>query len=124
VADSNAPAEDVLVIDDRRVMAFPAVYARTLGEGLRLIEERPWRQVWLDHDLGGDETIMPIVELLEQRALDGRPLPIGTICVHSANPPGAMTISAALERWYRLRRVDAAWFTRRPGGPQRASLRP
>jgi hypothetical protein len=43
-------------------------------------------ELWLDHDLGEDDTIWPVVEVLERAAFEERPLDIGVINVHSANP--------------------------------------
>jgi hypothetical protein len=63
-------------------------------------------ELWLDHDLGGEDIIMPVVSLLEQAAFDGEPFRIGMIYVHSANPIGAETVVRALRRWnYLVRRA-------------------
>jgi hypothetical protein len=53
-------AADVLVTDDQRTFAFPAVYARSATDGLARLAERPWRKVWLDYSLGNGETIEPV----------------------------------------------------------------
>ena len=50
-------AADVLVTDDQRTFAFPAVYARSATDGVARLAERPWRKVWLDYSLGNGETI-------------------------------------------------------------------
>lgn len=80
-------------------------------EGIRLLEEHRDRfiaELWLDHDLGGDDSILPVVTLLEEAAFNGRPFQIGTIFVHSANPSGAETVVRALTRWdYRVQRTVA-----------------
>nr|WP_240529879.1 cyclic-phosphate processing receiver domain-containing protein [Streptomyces mangrovisoli] len=63
-------------------------------------------ELWLDHDLGGDDSILPVVTLLEEAAFDGRPFRIGTVFVHSANPIGAETVVRSLTFWnYRVRRA-------------------
>ena len=60
-------------------------------------------ELWLDHDLGGDDTVWPVVEVLERAAFDGRPIDIGVIYVHSANPAGAAKIAQVLRHWgYRV----------------------
>ncbi|MFJ7969073.1 cyclic-phosphate processing receiver domain-containing protein [Streptomyces sp. NPDC096324] len=65
-------------------------------------------ELWLDHDLGGDDTIMPVVTLLEEAAFNGRPFQVGTVFVHSANPIGAETVMRSLARWsYRVERATA-----------------
>jgi hypothetical protein len=56
-------------------------------------------ELWLDHDLGGDDTIWPVVEVLERTAFEGRPLDVGVVYVHSANPSGARRIAQVLRRW-------------------------
>jgi hypothetical protein len=98
---------DVLVIDDIRTFTFPAVYARTEAEGLARVVERPWREVWLDHDLGPGSDVRSVVRVMEERAFGGKPLDIGLVLVHTSNPTAGDSIVAGLERWYRVRRVVA-----------------
>ncbi|WP_234326351.1 cyclic-phosphate processing receiver domain-containing protein [Streptomyces sp. NRRL S-495] len=84
-----APGPVVLGVDDLRPLPRATRIARTSQEGVRLLEEHRDSYVdelWLDHDLGGDDTVMPVVTLLEQAAFDGRPFRIGEVLVHSANP--------------------------------------
>jgi hypothetical protein len=52
-----------------------------------------------DHDLGDEDTIWPVVEVLERAAFEQRPLGIGVIYVHSANPAGAAIILQVLQHW-------------------------
>lgn len=92
----------VLAVDDLRPLPRADRVARTSDEGVRLLEEHREHRItelWLDHDLGGDDTILPVVTLLEEAAFHGRPFQIGTIYVHSANPSGAETVLRALRRW-------------------------
>ncbi|MFE7069405.1 cyclic-phosphate processing receiver domain-containing protein [Streptomyces sp. NPDC057620] len=83
--------------------------ARSSGEGVELLQEHRDSlidELWLDHDLGGDDSILPVVTLLEEAAFNGRPFRIGTVYVHSANPIGAETVVRSLTRWnYQVRRV-------------------
>jgi hypothetical protein len=95
----------VLVIDDVRTFQFDAAYARTFTEGLRLIDSQPWDEVWLDHDLGGDDTIYPIVLAMEEAAYYGCRFHIGMVFVHTDNPVGRQNITRALERYYPLQQV-------------------
>lgn len=101
----------ILGIDDLRPLPRATRIARTSREGVLLLEEHREREIdelWLDHDLGGDDSIMPVVALLEEAAFDGRPLTIGMIFVHSANPVGAEAVVRVLRRWdYRVRRTTA-----------------
>jgi hypothetical protein len=106
------PAPVILGIDDLRPLPRATRIARTSREGVELLEEHHDRfidELWLDHDLGGDDTIMPVVTLLEEAAFGGRPFRIGTVFVHSANPIGAETVVRSLARWdYRVRRAAAS----------------
>ena len=101
----------VLGIDDLRPLPRATRIARTSGEGIRLLQEHRDTfidELWLDHDLGGDDTILPVVTLLEEAAFNDRPFRIGTIFVHSANPIGAETVIRSLSRWrYQVRRATA-----------------
>ncbi|MFG2907040.1 cyclic-phosphate processing receiver domain-containing protein [Kitasatospora sp. NPDC048286] len=109
--DSVVPTPVILGIDDLRPLPGVTRIARTSREGVQLLEEH--REVfvdelWLDHDLGGDDSIMPVVTLMEEAAFNGRPFRIGTVFVHSANPIGAETVVRSLTRWnYRVRRAVA-----------------
>ena len=111
-ARPTAPAPVILGIDDLRPLPRATRIARTSREGIRLLQEHRERfidELWLDHDLGGDDTIMPVVALMEEAAFSGRAFHIGTVFVHSANPVGAETVMRSLRRWnYHVRRA-AAW---------------
>ncbi|MER0443778.1 cyclic-phosphate processing receiver domain-containing protein [Streptomyces sp. Edi4] len=110
--DNQAPPAPVILgIDDLRPLPGTTRIARTSGEGVELLKEHRDRfidELWLDHDLGGDDSIMPVVTLLEEAAFHGRPFRIGTVVVHSANPIGAETVVRSLAYWnYRVRRASA-----------------
>ncbi|WP_234355837.1 cyclic-phosphate processing receiver domain-containing protein [Kitasatospora aureofaciens] len=109
--DLAAPAPVVLGIDDLRSLPRATRIARTSREGIQLLQEHRDSfidELWLDHDLGGDDTIMPVVTLMEEAAFNGRPFQIGTVFVHSANPIGAETVVRSLTRWnYQVRRATA-----------------
>jgi hypothetical protein len=94
----------VVLVDDLRsfVDGRTAEVARTSAAGVEVLEQHRGRRIdelWLDHDLGGDDTIWPVVELLELAAFEGRPFDIGVVLVHSANPPGGAKMLQALRRW-------------------------
>ena len=96
-----------MLIDDLRsfVDGRAAEVART-RRGLERRRGQRLDELWLDHDLGGEDTIWPVVEVLERAAFEESPFDIGTVYVHSANPPGAAKIVQALGRWgYRVRLV-------------------
>ncbi|WP_344646967.1 cyclic-phosphate processing receiver domain-containing protein [Cryptosporangium japonicum] len=84
----------IVLVDDLRsfVDGRPAEVARTSSAGVELLERHRGHrldELWLDHDLGGDDTIWPVVEVLERAAFEGRPFDIGVVVVHSANAAGA-----------------------------------
>ncbi|MGW2255740.1 cyclic-phosphate processing receiver domain-containing protein [Kitasatospora sp. NPDC001660] len=106
-----APTPVILGIDDLRPLPRATRIARTSREGIQLLQEHRDSfidELWLDHDLGGDDSIMPVVTLMEEAAFSGRPFQIGTVFVHSANPIGAETVVRSLRRWkYQVRRATA-----------------
>ncbi len=105
-----AETPDVLVIDDVRTFSFPAVYARTVSEGLALIASRAWREVWLDHNLGRGADIMPIVRFLTEQAAGGQPVNVRLIYVHTSDPVAGDAMMAGLGPWYHVRRAVAHGF--------------
>lgn len=110
-----------VVVDDLRSFPgledrFEVLYARTSGDGRSLLLDlaRQGRHVdllLLDHDLGDDtghlDDILPVVDLLAERAFLGTPFDVGQVVVHSANPVGAATVQRSLERYYPVRRLPA-----------------
>ncbi|MER5400999.1 cyclic-phosphate processing receiver domain-containing protein [Streptomyces sp. NPDC002599] len=104
-----APTPVILGIDDLRLLPWTTRIARSSGEGIKLLQEHRDSfidELWLDHDLGGDDSILPVVTLMEEAAFNGRPFRIGTVFVHSANPIGAETVVRSLARWdYQVRRA-------------------
>jgi hypothetical protein len=119
--------ENILVVDDVRVMTFEATYARTISEAEALIESQPWDEVWLDHDLDFNfdtqeeamsawqsmdtSTTRPVVRWLERRAAEGRPLDVSMFIVHTANPVGKKWIASALLPWYNVAVTSAEDWT-------------
>jgi hypothetical protein len=97
-----------VLVDDLRsfVDGRSAEVARTSAAGVALLDryrDRRLDELWLDHDLGGDDTIWPVVEVLERAAYEDRRFDIGVIYVHSANPAGATKIAQVLRHWgYRV----------------------
>lgn len=87
----------ILFIDDEREMAC-ATIARTSQEGLDLLRSGTWDEVWLDHDLSGEDTTLPVVDWLSESAYFDRPV-VPVVYVHSMNPIGADTIVRSLRRY-------------------------
>nr|WP_310430030.1 cyclic-phosphate processing receiver domain-containing protein [Catenuloplanes niger] len=103
-----------VLVDDLRSFTDgrAALVARTSADAVTLLGRHRHDHIdelWLDHDLGGTDTIWPVVTLLEQAAFDGTPFDIGAVLIHSANPPGAIRLNQTLRRWgYRVRAVPGS----------------
>lgn len=97
-------AKRVILVDDLRSFTDgrSAEVARTSVAGLALLQAHRDKRVdelWLDHDLGENDTIWPVVEVLEHAAFEGHPFDISAVYIHSANPSGAAKMAQALRRW-------------------------
>jgi hypothetical protein len=82
--------DDVRSFRDQR----ECLVARSSASAVELLRSlAPQRidELWLDHDLVGDDTIWPVVELLITR-----PLEVGAVVVHAARSGPAMRVLAAL----------------------------
>ena len=76
--------DDVRGFKDER----PALVARSSQEALALLDELGRMRIdhlWLDHDLVGDDTIRPVVDLLVHLATTGSPLNVAQVHIHTAN---------------------------------------
>jgi hypothetical protein len=91
-----------LWIDDVRPAPNGWVWAKTLDSALRLYLMEAPDEISFDHDLGGDETSMPLAKLIEDNAFNGVREP-PRWHVHSANPVGRKNLEAA------LRNADRYW---------------
>lgn len=100
-------AERWLVVDDLRVVGDlsyfkdpPVVtHVETTAAGIQRLTDEEFDILWLDHDLGPDGTIMPLVDWLSERAFNGDPVKLDAIVVHSANPTGVATMLQTLARY-------------------------
>jgi hypothetical protein len=115
----------ILIIDDERTFD-PArldiregdllVHARTSFEGLRRLRQRAWDELWLDRDLGGDDTIAPVVKALLKAIAAGQPIEIGRIVVHTNNSEEGRHMVEDLSPYYRVERLfDTRPFLAKPG---------
>ena len=105
--------ENILVVDDVRVMKFEATYARTIKQAKELLQSGAWDEVWLDHDLdfhfdthdeaveawqsAATSTTRPLVEWMEDADLD-----IGMVIIHTGNPVGKQWIAQRLLPCYNV----------------------
>jgi hypothetical protein len=89
-APSPRPSPLTVLVDDVRGFRDerPGQVARSSQEALKLFDELGGTRIddlWLDHDLVGEDTIRPVVDVLVQLANAGSPLNVGTIHIHSSN---------------------------------------
>lgn len=94
-----------LFVDDVRNPPDPSwQVARSSSEALKMCEVFWPGELALDHDLGGEDTIMVFLKGLYE-AWDGiKPIPSWT--VHSSNPAGRMNINSFMNSWEKSSRKD------------------
>lgn len=99
-------------------------YARTSAEGIQILTElieagTVVDEVWLDHDLGEDDTarygfdtIMPVVAWLEELGYNAeRAELVGHVVIHTANVSAVPAMNAALRPYFKTSTVNASdWF--------------
>lgn len=107
----------ILLIDDLRDFLVPdtdteITIARTSQQALDILAQKnDWDELWLDHDLGGDDTIMVIVDYLSEKAFLDEPVNVGMVFIHTSNPVGRKQMKLTLDRYgYNTRLVDAEQF--------------
>jgi len=81
-------------------------------------------ELWLDHDLGGEDTVRPVLALLDELDHAGRRLAVTRAVIITSNPVGGNVTRLALtrlgydhERLYSLRGVLTANGTTRSTSP-------
>ena len=90
-ADAGAEPEILRVlVDDVRDFkdGRAAVVLRTSAAAVAYLQGLAGRwidELWLDHDLIGEDTVQPLVDLLVTEAMQGRPVPVRRVWVHSSN---------------------------------------
>ena len=99
-----------VLIDDVRGFrdGRPALVARSSQEALTLLGNLEGKRIdhlWLDHDLGGEDTIRSVVDLMIQQANAGAPLNVGQVHIHTAN--------VGAGRWMLLELQGAGYFVAR-----------
>lgn len=109
----------ILLIDDLRSFrsrSADVLIARTSAEGLEALRiarehRHQWAQIWLDYDLGGDDTTEPVLRWLTTQLDMACPPPTQIVVVHTTNPVGGASIQRALARApYPVVRVAAAEY--------------
>lgn len=72
--------------------------ARSTEQAIRIIKEFGWPDFMsLDHDLGGDDTVMVFLKRLVSEIWTDQTIP--DYFIHSANPVGSENIRSFMESW-------------------------
>jgi hypothetical protein len=77
----------------------PDTWSALLCSSVRLLDELEGERIdhlWLDHDLIGNDTVGPVVDLLVHRARTGSPLNVGQIHIHTVNIGAGLKMDAVL----------------------------
>jgi hypothetical protein len=99
---SEKHASLTVLVDDVRGFkdGRPALIARSSQDALSLLEglrEERIDDLWLDHDLVGDDTIRPVVDWMVHRARTDSPLNVGMIHIHTSNVGGGHWMDVTLK---------------------------
>jgi hypothetical protein len=111
------PPLTVLIDDVRRFRDDRAcLVARSSAAGVQLLNQLRAERIehlWLDHDLVRDDTIWPVIRLLEDAALAGVPFDVGVAHIHASRSGPAHDMGIALRRagYSTERCLDGAVFT-------------
>lgn len=104
----NLPLENhtdrgrIVVVDDERTLPWGSVHLRNSQDAMTYLQTAPpVAELWLDHDLGDDDTTRPIALWLAERAHHGDAPAIALVVVHTMNPVGRDWLVTTL-KGYRL----------------------
>lgn len=106
--------DTILLVDDERSFrpgiadGYEVTVARTSAEALKVLRSAstPFVQVWLDHDLGGEDTAMPVARFLSEHP----ELCDGEVIIHSANQVGAANLRSCILGILPVRSVSVRRF--------------
>jgi len=96
LADTILPRKLILVIDDDRIYQNSydgklVIHAKSSEAAIDFIEKQ-WpniSELWLDHDLGGDDTIRPVLNFIDEKLFHNEFTPDNHIIrCQSSNPEG------------------------------------
>ena len=113
------PSPLVVLVDDVRSFrdGRPCHVVRSAAaavELLRGLRGQRLDELWLDHDLAGGDTVSPVVRLLEDAYLEGRPPDIEVVHVHASRSGAAHQVLVSLRRagYTAIRNSDRRVWTR------------
>lgn len=92
---SDAPIR--LFVDDLREPPAGWTVARSSAEAIAVLEAGSVAAVALDHDLGGEDTGLRVIEWFERAVADDPEIELPAFSIHSANPVGAARMRTAIE---------------------------
>ena len=97
------PSPLVVLVDDVRSFrdGRPCLLVRSSAAAVELLRGLHGKHVdelWLDHDLAGDDDVWPVVRLLKDAHLNGEPFDIGVIHVHASRSGAAHQVLVSLRR--------------------------
>lgn len=94
---------NILVVDNKRIFPHSDVfYARSSSRALEILQQSDGlKELWLDYDLGRDDTTIPVVDYLRERIICNNPFPVEKIFIHTNNPVEGENIYRSLSRYYK-----------------------
>ena len=110
----------ILVVDDdagrhqdfvRNNADCTIVSAYTSNEGITLFDSGEYDYISLDHDLGNDEDIIPMVKHMGQTFMDGKKKPTA-VFMHSMNPVGAENAISHIRRLVPCYLAQRVWLSK------------
>lgn len=87
-----------LYLDDRREPTDGYdVLARTAARAIHHLKSGEVTHLSLDHDLGGEETGMEVLDWIQREMTEGGFVPPEVMVAHSGNPAGRAALNRAIE---------------------------
>lgn len=87
------------------------VSAYTSHEGITLFDAGEYDYISLDHDLGYDSDIIPMVKHMGQAFINGKKKPTA-VFMHSMNPVGAANAASHIRRLVPCYPAQRAWLSK------------
>ena len=89
----------ILFIDDERTPCFLCDIVRNTSEAVELVKSGDYSVLYLDHDLGENESIRGFCLFLEESFFNGEFYGIEKIVLHTQNPVGRKWMRDAFLRY-------------------------
>lgn len=85
-------------VDDRACVIYRTSADAVAGLRQAAYDGFALDELWLDHDLGGEDTIAPVLRLLDELDATGRRLAVGRCLIITSSAAGAHLIRRTLDR--------------------------